>query len=108
MKTFAHPPRPPSPFSFRSADASFSIYRWRVSIDRAAPEFAELDRASARGFTLRGSGSADVTTPPVYRRRKAYKVTVGGHLRRVTSDRHGRLHFRLTLATGHSLAVRIS
>jgi S-formylglutathione hydrolase FrmB len=107
MKTFAHPPRPPSPFSFRSADASFSVYGWRVSINRAATEFAELDRASVRGFTLRGSGVAQVTTPPAYRRRSSYRVIVGESVRRITTDRRGRLQLRVDLGAGSAVGVRI-
>src|SRR5206468_3161436 len=97
MATFRHPPRPPSPFTFRSADASFSIYGWRVSITRLAAEFAELERARWRGFTLRGSGAAEVTTPSAYRSRSPYAVTVAGHARRIAADRRGRLHIGVHL-----------
>ena len=107
MATFAHPPRPPSPFSFRSADAAFSVYAWRVSIKRPAAEFAELARARWRGFTLRGSGGAQVVTPSAYRPRRSYAVTIGGTARRIPADRRGRLHIPVDLGTGRTVAVTI-
>src|SRR5256714_5680690 len=46
MKTFAHPPAPPSPFNFRAIEPSHSVYGWRVSVKRPALEFSELRAAS--------------------------------------------------------------
>jgi S-formylglutathione hydrolase FrmB len=108
MRTFAHPPRPPSPFSFRSADPAFSIYGWRVSVKRpAAEEFADLERARPRGFTLRASGNAQVVTPGKYRPRRSYAVNVGGRTRRITADRLGRLHIAVSLGSLRAVAVTI-
>src|SRR4051795_11053249 len=62
MKTFAHPPAAPSRFGFRAVEPSYSVYGWRVSVKRPAPEFSELRAASPNGFRLLGSGSATVRT----------------------------------------------
>ncbi len=67
MNTFAHPPAAPSPFDFRAVEPSYSVYGWRVRIDRPALEFSELRDASARGFKLLGSGTAKVRTARYYK-----------------------------------------
>lgn len=66
MAVFADPPPPPSAFSYTSIDPVYDVYGWRAAIDRPALEFSELGDASRDGFTLRGSGTGTVTTPPAY------------------------------------------
>ena len=67
MRVFAHPPQPPTPFSYTRADPDYAVYGWRVHIARPAMEFSELRAAGPRGFTLRGSGVGRVTTAALFR-----------------------------------------
>jgi hypothetical protein len=39
------------------------VFGWRVAMHRGAAEFSTLAGAGTGGFTLRGSGTATVTTP---------------------------------------------
>jgi S-formylglutathione hydrolase FrmB len=77
-RDFAHPLRPPRKVTYTIADPSYSIYGWHVTMHRLAEEFSTLENADARGFALSGSGSATVTTPPVYVARAKYRVTLHG------------------------------
>lgn len=92
MATFARPPRTPDPFTYRTAEPSFAVYGWTV---RRGSGFAwtELRNAGRRGFTLTGTGHADVTTAPRYRPGSTH--TVDGTV--VRADRRGRLHLRVEL-----------
>jgi hypothetical protein len=60
-------------------------------------EFSRLSAAGRAGFQLTGSGTATVRTPALYRASGEYRVTVAGHARLLTADRHGRLRIALTL-----------
>jgi S-formylglutathione hydrolase FrmB len=99
MGVFRHPPRPPARVTFRSAEPRYEAYGWKVTVRRAVLEFSELSGASRSRFTLTGSGSATVTTPPrLYRPLSRHLVTVAGRARQtLTTDRRGRLHVSLTL-----------
>jgi S-formylglutathione hydrolase FrmB len=106
MQAFAHPPRPPVPFSYRSMDPEFAVYGWTVAMSRAASEFAELRDASPHGFQLRGSGSATVTTGRYFQPNAPIQVmllTASGTLRRLArSDRHGRISLELRLGPSNT------
>lgn len=101
MATFAHPPAPPSPFTFTAVEPSYAVYGWKVSIDRRALELSTLKRAGARGFALSGSGVATVTTARLFRRGRAYEVTESGAFgterRRQLASSDGRLRVRVPL-----------
>lgn len=73
---FAHPPAAPPAITFTSAESSYDVYGWTVSLTRPVIEFSTLKHASARGFALAGSGTATVTTPPEFTRGRRYLVTV--------------------------------
>lgn len=103
MKVFADPPDRPSPFTFRSADPSFSVYGWTVAIRRQVAEFAELQRAGARGFTVRGSGTAQVTTPRCYPARSVHVVHVKGKRHVLRAGARGRLHIAVDLGPSNTL-----
>ena len=76
MADFASPAPVPSSFSFMSAASSYSIYGWSIAIHRIASEFSTLTTTGTSAFTLAGSGSATVTTPPSFERKATYKVTL--------------------------------
>jgi S-formylglutathione hydrolase FrmB len=105
MKVFAHPPAPPSPFSYTRADPSYSVYGWTVGIKRPAMEFSSLDDAGVHGFTLRGSGVGTVTTAPIFRPRAKVKATLasgsGVTVDRLVADRSGRVTVVVPLGPGN-------
>jgi hypothetical protein len=76
MNVFTHPPATPATIDYTSGDPSYSAFGWTVSVRRAVREFSTLSSGRAGGFTLRGSGSATVTTPARYRRGSRMRVSV--------------------------------
>ena len=96
MDEFAHPVAP-TRVTYRTIQPGFSEFGWQASVQRPALEFAELSGADSSGFTLRGSGTATVVTPPVYRPGSTVTATVadeqGTHavVVAVGSDRRVRL-----------------
>lgn len=102
MAAFAHPPAPPSPFTFTAVEGDYSVYGWHVTLNRAALEFSTLADASRAGFTLSGSGTATVTTASLYRPAVTYVVRVtdagGGHSTTLHADGAGRLSIPVSLA----------
>jgi S-formylglutathione hydrolase FrmB len=101
MATFAHPPPPPSAFTFTAVEPDYDIYGWHVSLQRPVLEFSELRDAGANGFALSGSGDATITTPPLYEPGRAYPLILrsaaatGTELR--YADGQGRLHIDVRL-----------
>jgi len=85
MFDFAHPVPNPSRFTFTSADDSYSVYGWQVSMHRTAREFSTLEDAGLRGFSLAGSGSGTVLTPAAYAAGGRYRVTLSGDTTSTTS-----------------------
>ncbi|WP_084022788.1 alpha/beta hydrolase [Amycolatopsis thermoflava] len=105
-RVFANSVRTPSTFSYRTVDSRFSIWGYDVSLDRERPEFFALEKASITGgsFTLEGSGTATVTTPPSFKPGGAYQViyqsSLGAPPRSlVTADQSGRLTVPVALGT---------
>jgi S-formylglutathione hydrolase FrmB len=102
METFAHPPKAPSPFFYKSLDADYRVWGWHVAIDRdKALQFSELRDADERGFELVGlsRGSAEVTTAPLFRRRAKVRVSVGGSRSTMRADSRGALRVTVPLRT---------
>lgn len=103
MATFADPPAPPAAVSYRSIDQTWAQWGWTVAIDRdAALQFSALTDADHHGFTLSGSGTAAVTTPPFYAPGSVATVTIEGgggpSTTEVTADAAGRLHLTVALS----------
>ncbi len=101
MSVFSDPSTAPTPVWFTTIEADYEMYGWHVALHRSALEFSTLADADAHGFTLRGSGEASVTTPPVYKAGAQYTVTlnVGGvsHSETLRSSSSGSLSIRLAL-----------
>ena len=102
MADFAHPAPTPTPFTYTSAEDSYSVYGWSVTMHRTSQEFSTLENASTRGFALAGSGSGTVVTAPSYKRGARYRVTLSGdkvssHTVTVTAGRDRRLRFQVPL-----------
>jgi S-formylglutathione hydrolase FrmB len=102
MATLAHPPSPPSPFTFTAVEPHYEIYGWTVDLARPVLEFSRLEHAGAAGFTLAGSGTATVTTPPRYRAGRAYPVTVKDTTTNVPAGADRRLHIRVDLGPANT------
>ena len=75
MSDFAHPTPPPAGFSYMSADGSYGVYGWTVTMHRRVVEFSTLS-ASPGEFRLAGSGSATVLTPARYTPGVRYQVAI--------------------------------
>ncbi|HEX4820429.1 MAG TPA: alpha/beta hydrolase family protein [Acidimicrobiales bacterium] len=102
MKTFVTPVPAPASVSYQSIDTTWSQWGWDVTIDRGATQqFSALTAASSSGFTLQGSGTATVTTPPVYVPGSVHTVATSGPLGSTTSaataDAVGRLKVIVSL-----------
>jgi S-formylglutathione hydrolase FrmB len=102
MDDFAHPPPMPAQVTYTSAEDQYSVYGWQISAHRTAREFSTLERASARGFSLAGSGSATVLTAAAYKRGARYRVTMSGdqvstRTLRLVARRDGRLRIEVPL-----------
>jgi S-formylglutathione hydrolase FrmB len=102
MSDFAHPAPPPTPFTYTSADDSYSVYGFSVAMHRTAREFSTLENASKRGFALAGSGSGTLVTPAAYRPGARYRVTLSGdqvkaHSVTLRASRAGRLTIQVAL-----------
>jgi S-formylglutathione hydrolase FrmB len=97
MATFRHPPARPRSVTYRAVAPRYAVYGWRVSVKRPALEWSELARASRRGFTLSGSGTATVVTPRFFTPHRA--VRAAGRV--LHADGRGRLHVALALGPGN-------
>jgi hypothetical protein len=99
MNDFAHPLAQLSAVTYTSADDTYTVYGWTVAMHRTAMEFSTLANADRRGFSILGSGSAVVTTPPDYIAGRSYRVIMRGDTvastAEVTADAAGRLHVPL-------------
>jgi hypothetical protein len=103
MKRFHRGSKPPARITFKAAEPRYSAYGWTVKIKRPALEFSELSKATKRGFTLSGSGTATVTTPARYTPRTVYRVRVSGKQRLVRADKRGRLRIPFGLGVGNPM-----
>lgn len=105
MDRFATPVAAPSPFDFTSIDPTYSVWGWDVAVDRPALEFSRLGGAGPDGFVLSGSGSAVVTTGPLFAPGSAVSVSVadasGGATSSVVADGDGRLTVPVSLGPGN-------
>lgn len=95
MDTFAKATPYPTAFSYTTSEPVYGQFDWKVSVQRTALEFSTLQTQGSAGFTLAGSGTATVTTPPVHAPGKPYAVTVSNtttnQTTQVVADSSGRL-----------------
>lgn len=94
----------PRSFDFRSMDRDFDVWGWTFRADPSrAPEFLEVDDASAGGLTLIGSGTATVVTPRLFR--PGERVTLAGALPATArADAGGKLTFAVDLGPANTRA----
>ena len=104
----------PAAATFRSADRAFSIWGWDVALQRPNQEFVTVDvRPDGRTFSIAGSGTLQLTSPPVFEPRSRHVVTVEpsepGRARfdyLASADAAGRLHVPVDLGVRHRLDER--
>ncbi|MFF4060153.1 alpha/beta hydrolase [Streptomyces sp. NPDC001668] len=82
----------PATFDYRSIEPKFGVFGWSVTADpNRASEFLDLHNVSAGGFTVTGSGTTRVTTPPLFHGANAVTVMTNGVPSSVVPDADGRL-----------------
>lgn len=105
MRVFAERRSAPAQFSFKAIEDRYGVWGWDVAIDRPALEFSHLIDADGVGFSLRGSGRAQVTTAPYYEPGQALAVSVadatGRHTQAVRADAAGRVRVAVDLGAGN-------
>ena len=99
LERFASPPPDPTSVSYESIDRDWTQWDWSVALQRrATQQFSSLTNATSSGFSLRGSGTATVTTPPFYRPGALATITTSqGNVSTATADASGRLHLTVLL-----------
>jgi hypothetical protein len=101
MATFAAPPPAPAKVTYTAVEPGYEAYGWQVAMQRPALEFSTLSDATRTGFSLTGSGSSLVTTPPIDRPGQLAAVTVTSSSAtttgRLSADGHGRLQISVPL-----------
>ncbi len=100
MKVFANPIPAPVPFNYRTAEPTYSVYGWSVTMHRTAMEFSEFLEVSPAGFQLAGSGVGEVITAPWYKPDQLYSVTINSAsptTQLVRADGSGRLSISVPL-----------
>ena len=104
MGTFARPPAVPHRISYESADSRWSQWAWSVVLHRGtAQQLSALTNADPDGFTLQGTGTAVVTTPPYYQPRSVAVITISGRPpMTLTADSAGRLEATVPLGPDHA------
>lgn len=96
MARFAARTPRPRRITHKRADPDFSVYGWRVHIERPAMEFATLAKASRHGFTLSGSGTGTVRSPRFF---KPGERLAGG----LRAGRRGRVTVTVDLGPGNAM-----
>lgn len=97
MADFRHPSPAPRAITYTSAEPSYSVFGWQVTVGRKVEEFSTLAHAGRHGFTLEGSGTATVRTPPFYRPHRRYRITVGSQTVVERAGPQGRLTIAVPL-----------
>ena len=106
---FAHPAPNPSQFTYTSADDTYAVYGWSVTMHRSAREFSTLGQVTCQGFALSGSGSGAVTTPACFKRGARYLVTMTGPnadaSKVLTADKSRRLQLDVPLGPASAVST---
>src|SRR2546421_12402182 len=84
---------PQIPFSYRSAQQSFSVWDWTFTAQRPVVEFTYLAGVSAAGLRATGSGRLGVVSAPAYVPGMSYVVSQGNRRHRVAAGSDGRIAF---------------
>ncbi|WCB95131.1 hypothetical protein DSM104299_03873 [Baekduia alba] len=97
-----HPQPAPRAFSVRSGEAAFAAWGWDFAVRRGVRELLYLSDVRRAGLTAQGSGTVTVTSPPLYRPGRRYRVGAATRPRHVAvADADGRLRFGVDLGPAH-------
>ena len=107
LAAFKNPPASPLRWSYRTADTSATV--WGYSIAVARPQgsngFTDLADVQPQGFTVGGSGTVTLVTPPIYLPRHSYAIKRdSAKAATVAADAHGRLQLIIPLGGATSTA----
>ncbi len=90
-------PEPPT-FDYRSIEPTFELFDWTVAVDpNRATEFLDLRNVSDTGFTITGSGTTRITTPPIFRGKKTVIALVNGVPTSLKPDSTGQITLSVDL-----------
>jgi S-formylglutathione hydrolase FrmB len=108
MADYAHPPSAPSAVTYTSAEPSYEIYGWTVTVHRQVAEFSTLRDADASGFTTLGSGTASVVTARLFQPGRRYRVVIdaGGAVSQFASTATGSGRLVIDVPLGPSNTVQ--
>ena len=88
----------PTTFDYRSIAPDFSLFDWSITADpNRATEFLDLRNVSNTGFTITGSGTTRITTPPIFRGNKPVTVLINGAPTTLNPDSAGRITITVDL-----------
>ena len=96
---FSRPELKDPAFTYKSIAVDYSVYGWRVVIDRPVVEFSTLT-VTPDGFSLTGTGKAVVTTAARYTPGATYDVA-GATPAEAVADAEGRLRLEVDLGPVH-------
>ena len=88
----------PATFDYRSIAPEFSLFDWSVTADpNRATEFLDLRNVGNTGFTITGSGTTRITTPPIFPGNKPVTVLINGTATILRPDSAGRITITVDL-----------
>jgi S-formylglutathione hydrolase FrmB len=107
MARFAHAPQRPAHVTYTRADPDYTVFGWKVHVERPALEFSTLRGAGRRGFTLEGSGTGTVRTPRFFAPGAKVRATLTSGAPEATTvtlraDRRGRVRVAVPLGPGNT------
>src|SRR5439155_26113385 len=94
---------PAIPFSHETAAPSVSVSGWTLTTQRSELEMTYLDGVGTGGLDVRGSGTLDVVTAPLYAAGRHYRVSgTGGDPKDAVANATGHLAFTVDLGPAHA------
>ena len=75
MRQLTQPRHAPASVTHWAVEPSYQAWGWSVRLTRPVLEASELVNATAKGFTLRGTGTGTVTTPALYSHPVTVRIT---------------------------------
>ena len=85
------------PFNFRTVDTAFETHGYHFSIQHVAEAFTYVRGVRPGGFTVVGTGTLTVETPPQYVPGAVYRVTTAAASVLLRADPEGKLAFTVGL-----------
>lgn len=99
LDEFTRPALKDPAFTYKSIEPDYSVYGWRVQLERPVVEFSTF-AAKPDGFSLTGTGKAVVTTAARYTPGATYDIA-GATPAEAVADSEGRLRLEVDLGPVH-------